>query len=366
MTIDELELVRRAGHVDPLPHEVTERAEVLLRAAMAVPEAATAGARAVAGAHGVEVRRRRWRTTSTVAASAVAASVLALSGVAVGWEAVHGSGHAVATGRRTAPKMTTTVPKLTLTAMDVRLIAARSVAAASTGTAEVTQTSSMNGEAQAGYTTAVTFSGQNIDEQITSVPEPPGSSKSFTTDDRYVDGQFYIYTPGPNDVAEWLHDTNSAGDAPAMQFPDPRTLYSAISPSAQFAADGTTTMNGETVTHLVADDPSAISDPALESLAPQGTLTSFAIWVDREDVVQQIAFSTSSTGRVCQFKPLGSAGAQDRGSKTDNVLNAPAGKATAACGSETTTTNTTITFADLGIPQSVTAPVGAVDFSGKG
>jgi hypothetical protein len=146
---------------------------------------------------------------------------------------------------------------------------------------------------QDGYDTAVTFSGQNIDEKITSAPEPPGSSKSFTTDDRFVDGQFYIYTPGPGDVLEWLHDTDSANDAASMQFPDPRTLYNAISPEAQFTVDGTTTMNGETVTHLVAGDPSAIDASALGNLAADATLTSFEIWVDANDVVQQVASVSS-------------------------------------------------------------------------
>ncbi|MGH9291834.1 MAG: hypothetical protein ACRDZ6_03520, partial [Acidimicrobiales bacterium] len=234
-----------------------------------------------------------------------------------------------------------------------------------------TQTSAINGTAQDGYNTAVTFSGQNLDERITSVPEPPGSSKSFSTDDRFVDGQFYIYTLGPNDVPEWLHDTNSADDAASMQFPDPRTLYIAISPSAQFVVDGTTTMKGETVTHLVAGNPSAISGSALGSLAG-GTLTSFAIWVDGNDVVRQIALSTSSTSQVCQIKTLTHAAAQGASPKRGWVFTTPAMKdmkelkASGACGSQTTTTDVVVAFTDLGTPQAVRVPVGAVDVNGKG
>ena len=76
-----------------------------------------------------------------------------------------------------------------LTGAEVRAITAHSsAAAASSGTAEVTETSTQNGVPQAGYDTAGSFSGQSIDEKISSsAPEPPGSAKSFTTDDRFVD-----------------------------------------------------------------------------------------------------------------------------------------------------------------------------------
>jgi hypothetical protein len=235
-------------------------------------------------------------------------------------------------------------------------------AAALSGTAEVTQNLSQNGVAQDGYDTAVTFSGQNIDERVTFVPEPPGSAKSFTTDDRFVDGQFYIYTPGPGDVLEWLHDTNSANDAASMQFPDPRTLYQAISPGAQFSVEGTTTMDGETVTHLVAGDPSAISASALGNLAADATLTSFGIWVDANDVVLQIAFSTSQTNQACQFAPLSTG-------KKGGVVAEPAIKSLGngkKCGPMTTASNVTVTFANLGLAQSVSVPQRAVDYAGKG
>jgi len=36
------------------------------------------------------------------------------------------------------------------------------------------------------------------------------------------------------------------------------------------------------------------------------------------------------------------------------------------CGPMTTTSNVTVMFANLGVPQSVTAPQGAVDYAGEG
>jgi hypothetical protein len=342
-----------------MPNDLQDQLRALVDAAPAVSaNEAIARSEAYPSAFHADAEPRR--PHRLIRSLTVAASAVVLAGAGIGWALSTRSptpvvkhGPLVGLHRQS---------KVILTAAEVKAIATRSTAAAaSSGTAEVTQTSAQNGVGQNGYDTAVTFSGQNIDEKITSVPEPPGSSKSFTTDDRFVDGQFYIYTPGPGDVLEWLHDKNSANDAASMQFPDPRALYQAISPGAQFSVDGTTTMNGETVTHLVAGDPSAINASALGNLAADATLTSFGIWVDANDVVQQIALSTSQTNQACQLEPLPS------GKK--GVVAEPAIKPLEngkSCRPMTTTSNVTVTFANVGLPQSVTAPKGAVDYAGKG
>jgi hypothetical protein len=354
MTIDELELVRRLGDVDPLSAEATDHAEVLLRAAMAVPGIDDRTVRILPDGrvsptdHG----RRSWRVLAAVAASA-----LALVGAGIGWAVTGSPGHA-------QPDKIAATPTAVLTAAEVHLIASRSNSAASSGSAEVTETSTLNGAPQDGYDLAVTFSGQNIDEKITSVPEPASSAKSFTTDDRFVSGQFYIYTPGPNDVPEWLHDTDSADDAASMQFPEPRSLYAAISPQAQFTADGTATINGVTVTKLVAGAPSAISSASLGNLTAGSTLTSFTIWVDADKVVQQIALSTTATSKACSVT-AGSSGLSsyqsDHVGSTKNEL-----EQSGSCSPQVTNSRVTVAFAGLGVPQSVTPPQGAVDFVGKG
>jgi hypothetical protein len=308
--------------------------------------------------------RRRVMIASGVAASVLLAGALAV--VVSGRTFDHGAGP----GTLTSPPA-----HVVLTAAQVQTITSHSSAADTSGTAEVAETSAQNGVTQPGYDLAVTFSGQNIDEKITSVPEPAGSAKSFTTDDRFVGGQFYIYTPGPGDVLEWLHDTNSANDAASMQFPDPRTLYEVISPAAQLMAEGTATVNSEPVTHLVATVPSAINTSALGNLAEGATLTSFAIWVDANDVVQQIALSTTQTSQACQLSPLTNAemkkllpeyGTTLPNGKVGVTLPASALKSLENCGPLTTTSNVTVAFANLGSPQSVTTPQGAVNFSGKG
>jgi hypothetical protein len=320
-------------------------------------------------------RRGYLGRSAAVAASAV---VLASAGAGIGWTAASSSSPMHTANPVAVPRQQ---PKVILTAAEVRAITARSTAAAtSSGTAEVTQISRQNGVPQDGYNTAVMSSGQNIDEKITSVPEPPGSGKSVTTDDRLIGGQFYIYTPGPNDVLEWMHDTNSANDAASMQFPDPRTLYRAISPAARFAVDGTTTAKGQTVTRLVARAPSAISSPALGNLAADATVTSFAIWVDTSDVVQKIALSTSTTAKVCKFGPLTSAQLRQLRQAGRQTITHPNGTKTQEtklgairsllgrknCGPMTTASNVTVTFADLGTPKRVTAPRGAIGYRGQG
>jgi hypothetical protein len=370
--VDEMELLGRVRDVDPLPEEVAEKAETVLRAAIVVSRN-TEPLR-------IEVRHHeRWSRRRTLTGVAAAVVIAASAGGAL---LAAGSGP-----RRPAPG---TRVAIVLTAAEVHHIAASSVlAAASSGTAEVTETSSMNGTPQTNDEIAVTFDGSNIDEKITVNPEPPGSAKTFTTDDRLVDGQFYIYTPGPGDVLEWLHDTNSTNDTASMQFPDPRTLYGAINPSANFEVTGTSTSDGTTLTHLVALDPVAIDMSALGNLV-QGALTSFQMTVNQNDVVQQMTFASSSTEHGCTFaiasgKSLANVKAelQKEGVKLKEIAG-PGGKKlavvstpgnrwadqaagiTSTCGPQMATSQVNVAFSNLGVPESVTAPQGAVDFAGKG
>jgi len=314
----------------------------------------------------------RWRAHRPLL---VAASTIALVGASLGWglSAMHsGPNHRVA---RTTPPS-----RVILTATEVHRIASRSTdAAALSGTAQVTETSSQNGTPQSSNSVAVTFDGTNIDEKITVNPEPAGSAASFATDDRLVDGQFYIYTPGPGDVPEWLHDTNSTNDASSMQFPDPRTLYAALSPNAEFEVVGTSGARGLTLTELRALDPAAIETGSLGNLA-QGTLTAFEMTIDENDVVQQMTFASSATVHGCLFR-LGAAERKELKAELEKegvtgpieAVSLPALHAAEnatgikpTCEVQTTTSQVTVDFANLGVPQSVVAPQGAVDFAGKG
>ena len=274
-----------------------------------------------------------------------------------------------------------TTPVTVLSADDIRAIVAGSqAAAADSGTALVHQSTSQNGTAQADYAIAVTFDGANVDEKITSTPQPAGSSKTFSTDDRLVDGQFYIYTAGPGGVVEWMHDTDSANDVASMQVPDPRTLYGALDAKARLEVVQEGAGENGGLTHLRALDPSAIDGSALGSLV-NGTVSSFEMWIDASNVVQKMAFTSSSTVQGCAFHVGSGALKALRSELNTEHLVAPEGGSVSSpafraavraagisptCGPQTTTSVVTASFADLGAPERVVAPPGAVDFEGKG
>jgi hypothetical protein len=324
---------------------------------------------------------------------AVAASVVILVGAGLAWAL--GSPGPKSGGQRKAAHSERR--SVILTGSEVHAIVAHSTAAATSGTALVTETSAENGAPQSSTTVHVTFDGANIDELITVQPEPAGSAATFTTDDRLVDGQFYIYTPGPNGLTQWLHDINSSGDLASMQFPDPRTLYSALSPSAQFQVIGSTRSGGTTLTKLQALDPTAIDSSSLASFADgAGSLRSLQITIGRDNVVEQMSFTTTQTLRVCKFTGTSQqlktelqkdgvsiasgtpirvselekkgviAIANSDGGKFVKVLSESADHALATCGPSTWSNDVSVTFSNLGSAETVTAPQGAIDFQGKG
>lgn len=289
---------------------MTDNLALQIRALCDSTEPVTA-AEAILRARRPEKRRHHLRPFSIT--TAVGAFVAVASCAAIAWN--------VSSKTPTGPATRLAHPRIVLTAARLHHILAKSSVAASSGTAQVTQATSENGAPLTNQSAAVTFDGANIDEQISVEPETPGSA-AFTTDDRLVGGQFYIYTPGPTGAREWIHDTNSADDAASMQFPDPRTLYHALGPRGHFEILGTSTSGETTLTHLRALDPGALETAPLGNLA-DGLLTSFELWIDPNDVIRRMAFSSAST-------------------------------------------TVTVSFAHLGQPQSITAPHGAVDVAGKG
>jgi hypothetical protein len=279
--------------------------------------------------------RPRWPARSVAAAAAVLA--LVAGGIA-------GVLATQSTGRSTAPAPAARGPRrgTVLSASAVRTIAAASMSVASSGgTAAITEWDEENGVPSGGYEASVTFSGSNIDERVTSVPQPPGSAGAFAIDDRLVDGQFYTYTVGDSGVPEWLHYTNPAGHHLSMAFPDPRTLYSYLTASARFQYEGKNTLNGASLSRLTALDPFAIKGPILSGLADRGHITSFTLWVGPNDVVQEVAFTISAQ--------IPFTTASIRGWNLGTVATI------------TTTSSVTVVFSQLGMPQNVVAPATARD-----
>src|SRR4029077_15741146 len=105
----------------------------------------------------------------------------------------------------------------------------------------------------------------------------------------------------------WYYDT---GNDHTLTFPDPRTLYQSISAAARFDIVGTSYVNGVEVTHLRAQNPSAIPIQSLASVKI-GPLSSFDMWVDPADVVQQLAFASDQTIDACNVGPSSGPGSAD-------------------------------------------------------
>jgi hypothetical protein len=233
-----------------------------------------------------------------------------------------------------------------LTDAQLRQIARASAAAAKAGgTASITELREENGIPQDGYEAAVTFSGSNIDEKITSVPEPPGSAGAIAIDDRYVDGQLYTYAVGPDGVDEWLHERYTVGSQTSTEFPNPRILYNVLSPTALFRYQGTSKVGGTLLYRLTALEPVAIDTATVGSFANSGHITAISVWVSANDVVQEIAFRTEAQ---IAFTPT---------SSTSAVGPIP---------TITTASNVLVVFSELGVPQNVTAPSTWVDAPGGG
>jgi len=289
------------------------------------------------------------RSPSVRGPVAVAASVLLIA-AAAGWVAASGEGQS---------HRHRNVAAAPIDAADVSdILTASSSAMASSGMAHVVQTTYQNGHLQSTDTGTVTFDGQNIDEH--DVIASPGSN-SFSVDDRLVDGQFYIYTAGPTGSVEWIHDTGSDSTT-SMAFPDPRSFYAQIDSQADFEVVGTSTHNGTTLSELAARRPGAIASAALAPLA-QGALTSFVMWVDPDDVVQQLTFASSSTFEACTFGPKD---LEDKGG-VKTVTTTPAqNRASARCGPQTTQQSATVTYSGLGGDETVVAPSHALDVVGHG
>lgn len=264
-----------------------------------------------------------------------------------------------------------------LSAQTVALISSRSAAVADSGTAVETTTNSTNATTQGPpQTVDVTFSGQNVNYLIAS-----DGNGAQGVQNRLVDGQFYLYIKGQDLQMQWYHDTSPSAAA-SESFPDPRTFLQAISPSAGLENMGRQSVDGMELTHLRATEPAAIGNLDIPDVA--STVTSFDVWVDSDNVVRQMKVTSSSAGRItgpgafmCEEAPSAAGSTSnvngavtiqpsERISTLPNGQQVPAGT---ICGNVQTTqlsTTLNIQFDNLGVPESVTAPLGAIDQEGLG
>ena len=159
--------------------------------------------------------------------------------------------------------------------------------------------------------------------------------------DRVVDGQDYHYpafaftSSGPRFIRGWMRFDDPGAGQP-LSIPDPRSLLSVLSPSAGFVADGTSTVNGVTLSHLRATTPAAVAITPLNNIIqsePDGAqLSAIDLWVDANDVVRKAEVTVTGT----------------------NGKGAPQ------------SATVTVTFSQIGQLQPITAPSSYTTVGGKG
>lgn len=258
-----------------------------------------------------------------------------------------------------------------LTAQRVRLISTLSAAAAADSGTAVETTADTIGSTVQGTpgTIDVTFSGQNVNYLVVD-----NGNGAAGVENRVVDGQLYLYIKGPDLQMHWYHDTSpNAGSS--LQFPDPRTLLQAVSPAAGLVDLGHELVGGINLLHLRATTPGLIGKLGIPDV--NATVTSFDVWIDSADIVRQMVVSSSTSGYACLVAPPDSSASKAPGTTMTIPPSArsstlPSGKPVppgTVCGlTKSTRLGSTlrILFANLGAPETVSAPSDAVDQPGLG
>lgn len=363
--MDAIQLLQEMGDVPEADDAVIDAAiEVVLAAAVQERRPSPLGS---------PTRTSRFRRPRALDAAGLAAAAAAVLAIVV--LLPHGGGTGSPTRRPTGPRPDDHAAKV-LTAAMVRRISSQSAAAmADSGTAVETTTSTTGSATQGSPTTIdVTFSGQNVNYLMVG-----NGNGAAGVENRVVDGQLYLYLKGPDLQMHWYHDT-SPDAAASLAFPDPRTLLQAVSPAAGLEDLGQQSVGGVGLTHLRATNPGPLGALAIPDIS--ATVTSFDIWVDSADVVRQMDVSSVPSGIrfVCAAAPGASdssgtsSGASptmtippaDRVSTLPDGRPVPPGAVCATAASLHLVSTFDVQFADLGDPESVVAPSGAVDQQGLG
>ena len=223
----------------------------------------------------------------------------------------------------------------------VRLVADTSAAALDSGTAHMNITQSVGGSPVNRFSTEVTFSGHNLDVMValtTYPPSPPGAPAigptTSTSDNRVVDGSAYRQIGG-----QWYVETGP-GASKFLSFPDPRAFVRDISPSAGLVSLGAEESGGIELTHLRARNPAVLGNLGIAGLGSTND-TAFDVWVDGQGVVRRMTIATTGESGVC--------------SSQTTPITVPM-----HCTYTAETGTVDITFANIGDPETVNVPAGAV------
>lgn len=271
-----------------------------------------------------------------------------------------------------APPKTGRTTAALLTAKTVRHIADASTAAlAQSGKVRVTYRQILDRRTQQSGTDAITYSGQNFNVAIYG----PTGTKLIAIN-RAVNGQAYLYVRGRTGRLEWYHDTGP-GAMTRMSIPDPTTLLRAIEPEARLERVGDHVIGGVRLAHLRATDLRRL--PNLnrsfgQYVARHEHVNSLDIWVDGRGIVHHVNITFQGTRKVWNSNirvarhgrkleivtPHGTV----RFSVRELHKLEASGVITSHRQIEQTTLS--VTFLDIGRPQTITVPAHAIPIVGKG
>jgi hypothetical protein len=286
---------------------------------------------------------------------------------------------------RRAPGHRAPAPVVLTAAMVRRVASASRLALAHSGRVVVYSRETTDGALRNTSTDVITFSGKNWNdsssEVLPGIDGGPASTQSAV--DRVVDGRAYDYFVA-TDGRRWYHVTGPDAVA-SLNIPDPRKLLAELAPAARFVVAGKAVLGGVAVTKLEATDPAALPPMPGVPIWPAGTVTTATAWVDASGVVRQLGVTATQTvhgvtGPVSEKlrKLLREVSAREhRLVNVGHVSLAEAARIVAATplGREirkagiqliTDTTTETVSFTDIGRPQVIKVPAGAVTISAVG
>ena len=323
--MDAFDSLRQAATVDDPAPEVFERAEQILLeyiASVSKPETPSeSGHRRLKLLSGWS-QPYRWLSAAAVfvVAGAVALAVINPWGSSSG---LGGSG----------PRAQVLSPS------SVRLMVDATVAALNSGTAHMNITQSAGGSPVNQFSVDVTFSGTNLDEAVTFTSYPPSDGpptnlSTSTSDLRFVDGSAYRQLDG-----QWYVETGPNAST-FLTFPNPRSFVSHISPSVDLVSLGQDDVGREELTHLQARNPAVLGNLGVDGTA-DGTDTAFDAWVDGKGLVQRMTMTDTYRTGVC-------------------ALETTPATVPMHCTYTDDTGTIDIAFSNVGAPETVTAPAGAI------
>jgi hypothetical protein len=295
-------------------------------------------------------RRRRSRSRRVVVAAGTAAALVAGSLLVVNTIGVRDGRVVVSQPAAVA---------------DVGAIARASTSAFTSGRADMTFDVRSGSVVEKGDARVV-FSGNN--RAVTMTFEGTNGRPEFTSENRTVDGAFYLLDGAPG-AKRWYRDTNVVVWEKGTLDLNPRDLLTVLRPAVAFEVVDT---QGD-VRHLRAAHPSAA--PELDLLlgpVPGGSVTNIELWVGPDDAVQRLVLDARRTEEpepacVIENGKKTCLGPGDMLARKDGkTIVVPATGPAQDRQPVTTTAAFDVRFHDIGTTAPVTAPANAIPVAGQG